>query len=155
MGAMDVTSLLAARFHAQTAGVPKHARLRAAFVDAVNTGDLPAGIKIAGERDLSRALGLSLGTTQKALGRLVDDGFLVRRQGHGTFVGSHRSPVSGSWHYRFLDSDGVSEMPVFATLIERRVLDSDGPWAAAARRRPRGLRDAQAPARRRRSVPLQ
>ena len=128
---MDATARLLLRFRAQDADVPKHARLRAAFVDAVEAGELRSGTKIAGERDLSEALGLSLGTTQKALSKLVHDGFLVRRQGHGTFVGSPRSPVSGSWHYRFLASDGQTELPVFATLIERKSITTNGPWTDA------------------------
>lgn len=128
---MDPTARLVVRFRAQDQGVPKHARLRAAFVDAVRAGELRSGTKIAGERDLSQALGLSLGTTQKALGKLVHEGFLVRRQGQGTFVGSARSPVSGSWHYRFLANDGQTELPVFATLIERKAIAGTGPWTAA------------------------
>lgn len=125
------TSLVMLRYREQASEVPKHARLRAAIVEAVRGGDLAAGTKIAGERDLSAALGLSLGTTQKALGRLVEEGFLVRRQGHGTFVGSVRRPVAGSWHYRFVAPDGRSELPVFATLLERKLVGHDGPWAAA------------------------
>ncbi len=132
------TSLLVLRYREQAAAVPKHVRVRAAVVEAVRGGDLAAGTKIAGERDLSEALGVSLGTTQKALGRLVDEGFLVRRQGHGTFVGSARQPVSGSWHYRFLGADGRGEMPVFATLLERRIVGGDGPWAEALGADPEG-----------------
>ena len=100
--------------------------------------DFHYGPQIPGERELSERLGVSLGTTQKALGRLVDEGFLVRRQGHGTFVGSVRRPVARSWHYRFLDEDGQAELPVFATLLERRVVDDDGPWAAALGADPKG-----------------
>lgn len=129
---MPVTrSPIVVRYHAHHAAVPKHARLHAAIVEAVKAGELPVGTKLLGERELSHLLNLSLGTTQKALGRLVDDGFLVRKQGHGTFVGSVRRPVSGSWHYRFLADDGVSELPVFATPLERRLVDSTGPWSAA------------------------
>ena len=128
---MDATAILAVRYRAQAPEAPKHARLRAAFMDAVRSGEIPVGTKIAGERDLSEALGVSLGTTQKALGRLVGEGFRIRRQGHGTFVGSDRKPVSGSWHYRFLDADRRSEMPVFATLLEREIVGADGPWAEA------------------------
>lgn len=128
---MDPTARLLVRFRAQDQGVPKHARLRAAFMEAVRAGELRSGTKIAGERDLSEALGVSLGTTQKALGTLVHDGFLVRRQGHGTFVGSPRSPVSGSWHYRFLASDGQAELPVFTTLVERKPVGANGPWSRA------------------------
>src|SRR6185437_16186210 len=112
------TQPVLARFSAGLAALPKHARLREAIVGAVQAGELPAGTKMAGERELSAALGLSLGTTQKALGRLVDEGFLVRRQGHGTFVGTSRRAVAGSWHYRFLDLDGKSELPVFTTVLE-------------------------------------
>ena len=94
LAAMQASSTaVLARFEGSQPGAPKHLRLRAAIIDAVHAGELPAGTKISGERELSAALGVSLGTTQKALGRLVDDGFLVRRHGHGTFVGSARRPV--------------------------------------------------------------
>lgn len=134
----SVQSPIVVRFHGESADLPKHARLRAAIVGAVKAGELPVGTKVTGERELSQVLGLSLGTTQKALGRLMDEGFLVRRQGHGTFVGSVRRPVSSSWHYRFLADDGVTEMPVFATLLERQLVGDDGPWAQALGADPKG-----------------
>lgn len=126
-----------ARFHAQTSDAPKHARVRAAIVEAIEAGDLPAGTKMTGERELSGLLGVSLGTTQKALGRLVDEGFLVRRHGHGTFVGAVREPVSGSWHYRFRASDG-SELPVFTTILERRLVEREGAWTRPLGPDPKG-----------------
>lgn len=119
------------RFQAATATVPKHARLRRAIIDAVEAGELQAGSKVMGERDLSEALGLSLGTTQKALGRLMDEGFLVRRQGHGTFVGSERKPIAGSWHFRFVAPEGGPELPVYASIVERRLVTQEGPWVQA------------------------
>jgi GntR family transcriptional regulator len=131
-------SAVLARFHAQRPDAPKHARLRTAIVEAVEAGDLPIGTKMAGERELSQILGLSLGTTQKALGRLVDEGFLVRRQGHGTFVGSVRRPVSGSWHYRFRSADGKEDLPVFTTILDRRLINDEGPWSAALGRDDKG-----------------
>lgn len=118
--------------------MPKHAQLRSAVVDAIEAGDLPLGARLAGERELSEALGISLGTTQKALGRLMSDGFLVRRHGHGTFVASGRRPVGGSWHYRFLDHDGVTELPVYTVVLERAVVDEPGPWVAALGPDPKG-----------------
>lgn len=118
--------------------MPKHAQLRKAIVDAVEAGELPAGSRIAGERELSTQLALSLGTTQKALGRLMDEGFLVRRQGHGTFVGSTRQPVAGSWHFRFCPPEGGRELPVFATVLERRIEEHEGPWSAVLGPDPKG-----------------
>jgi DNA-binding GntR family transcriptional regulator len=126
------------RFQAAAATMPKHARLRHAVIEAVEAGELPAGTKLAGERELSEALGLSLGTTQKALGRLMDEGFLVRRQGHGTFVGSVRRPIAGSWHFRFAGSDDGTELPVFASIVERRLELEDGPWSDALGPDPKG-----------------
>jgi GntR family transcriptional regulator len=130
---------IAARFLAGAdTSMPKHARLRRAIMDAVEAGELPAGSRLAGERELSTLLGLSLGTTQKALGRLMDEGFLVRRQGHGTFVGSTRRPIAGSWHFRFYPPDGGRELPVFATVLERRLETQMGPWSAVLGPDPKG-----------------
>jgi len=130
---------IAMRFQAAAGtAMPKHARLRQAIVDAVEAGELAAGSRIAGERELSSLLGLSLGTTQKALGRLMDEGFLVRRQGHGTFVGSTRKPIAGSWHFRFCPPDGGRELPVFATMLERRLEAQAGPWSLVLGPDPKG-----------------
>jgi DNA-binding GntR family transcriptional regulator len=126
------------RFQATSASLPKHARLREAVVGAVEAGELALGTKMAGERELSAALGLSLGTTQKALGRLMDEGFLVRRQGHGTFVGSIRQPIAGSWHFRFVPPEGGAELPVFATIVERSIVEDEGPWSEVLGADPKG-----------------
>lgn len=118
--------------------MPKHARLHHAIVGAVQAGELTVGTKVTGERELSEELGLSLGTTQKALGRLMAEGFLVRRQGHGTFVGSVRRPMSGTWHFRFTPPGGGHELPVFGTIIERRLEREEGPWSEALGPDPKG-----------------
>jgi DNA-binding GntR family transcriptional regulator len=131
-------SPIVVRFQAGASNAPKHARLREAVIGAVEAGELPVGTKLAGERELSQALGLSLGTTQKALGRLMDEGFLVRRQGHGTFVGSERRPIAGSWHFRFQALTGGPELPVFATIVERRLERDAGPWSQALGPDPKG-----------------
>jgi GntR family transcriptional regulator len=129
---------IVARFHSQNTGLPKHVRVRAAIVDAVNAGELPVGTKVKGERELTKLLGISLGTTQKALSRLMVEGFLTRRQGGGTFVGSTRSPVSRSWHFRFLADDGQSELPIFVSIVERRLISEAGPWLEALGHDPKG-----------------
>jgi GntR family transcriptional regulator len=131
-------SSIVVRFHDGSSNLPKHARLRQAIVEAVEAGELPFGSKVTGERELSEALGLSLGTTQKALGRLMDEGFLVRRQGHGTFVGSMRRPIAGSWHFRFVPPDGGAELPGYATIVERRLERENGDWSAILGADPKG-----------------
>ena len=133
------SSFIVARFKTAGTVMPKHARLRHAIIGAVEAGELPVGTKIMGERELSEALGLSLGTTQKALGRLMDEGFLVRRQGHGTFVGSIRRPIEDSWHFRFVPPGGGPALPIFATILERQLVREDGPWSAALGMDPKGF----------------
>ena len=120
----EIASPIVVRFQSTPASLPKHTRLREAVIGAVESGELEVGAKVTGERELSEALGLSLGTTQKALVRLMDEGFLVRRQGHGTFVGSARRAIAGSWHFRFVPPGGGDELPAFATR-----------WAAAQARK--------------------
>lgn len=119
---------LLCRYQIQPAGLPKHTRLREAFVAAIEAGELSVGAKLAGERELSKALGLSLGTTQKGLNRLTDEGFLVRRQGHGTFIGSQRQAITGPWHLRFMRPGAETELPVYTTLVSRSLIDGNGPW---------------------------
>jgi DNA-binding GntR family transcriptional regulator len=131
-------SSIVARFQLGASSVPKHTRLRQALIEAVEAGELPVGSKVMGERQLSEVLGLSLGTTQKALGRLMDEGFLVRRQGRGTFVGSMRVPIAGSWHFRFTAPEGGPELPVFASIEERRIETAEGPWSRVLGPDPKG-----------------
>lgn len=132
-------SPIVARYQVAPPNLPKHARLRHAIVSAMEAGELPVGSKVTGERELSESLGLSLGTTQKALGRLMDDGFLVRRQGHGTFVGSVRRPIAGSWHFRFTEPEGGPQLPVFASVVERTRELAAGPWSEALGPDPKGF----------------
>ncbi|MBK8324837.1 MAG: GntR family transcriptional regulator [Betaproteobacteria bacterium] len=67
-------------------GLPKYVALRDAVVDAVNTGQWPAGTRLPNEQDLAAHLPIALGTIQRALRLLVEEGIIVRRSGHGTFV---------------------------------------------------------------------
>jgi DNA-binding GntR family transcriptional regulator len=134
----EALSPIAARFHAAAPSTPKHLRLREAIIGAVEAGELEVGAKLAGERELSETLGLSLGTTQKALGALMGEGFLVRRQGHGTFVGRVRKSVTGSWHYRFTPPGGGEELPVYIAILERRIETAEGLWSEALGPDPKG-----------------
>jgi len=131
MAVNDSALPILARYECASYGLPKHLRLREAFINAIAAGELAVGTKVMGERELSHALGLSLGTTQKGLSRLTDEGFLVRRQGHGTFVGSQRQAISGSWHLRFTRPGSSAELPVYASIVDRCTTQDEGPWSIA------------------------
>ncbi len=110
-------------------GLPKYVALRDAVVDAVNTGQWPAGTRLPNEQDLAAHLPIALGTIQRALRLLVAEGIIVRRSGHGTFVaptaiGRMNSPL----HCRFVDDTGRDYLPVRSQFVSRAEITRRGPW---------------------------
>lgn len=65
---------------------PLYQRLRLALVEAILSGKLKKGDVLYPERDLAEHVRVSRVTVRKAIDHLVQDGFLVRRRGSGTFV---------------------------------------------------------------------
>ena len=113
-------------------GLPKYVALRDAVVDAVNTGQWPAGTRLPNEQDLAAHLPIALGTIQRALRLLVEEGIIVRRSGHGTFVaptaiGRMNSPL----HCRFVDDTGRDYLPVRSQFLSRAEVATKGPWTEA------------------------
>ena len=113
-------------------GLPKYVALRDAVVDAVNSGQWPAGTRLPNEQDLAAHLPIALGTIQRALRRLVEEGIIIRRSGHGTFVaptaiGRMNSPL----HCRFVDDSGRDYLPVRSRFVSRAEVTRAGPWTEA------------------------
>lgn len=112
-------------------GVPKYVAMRDAVVDAVTGGNWPAGTRLPTEIEWTADLPLSLGTVQRALRMLVDDGVIVRRQGHGTFVAERADGrMHAPLHCRFVDHSGRAYLPVFADVVSRNEVSESGPWSA-------------------------
>ncbi|HZZ95280.1 MAG TPA: GntR family transcriptional regulator [Usitatibacter sp.] len=107
---------------------PRHSRLRAAMLDLMAAGVWPAGSKLPPEKEMAQAVGLSLGTVQKALNRLTAAKVLVRRHGHGTFVagGGNSDQLL---HFRFVGDDGKALVPVYAEALDRKQTSASGPWS--------------------------
>lgn len=69
--------------------------LRAAIRRSIESGSIPAGQLLPGERLVAKQLSLSRATVRRAITDLVEDGTLIQRQGAGTFVATHIvKPVS-------------------------------------------------------------
>ena len=81
---------------------PKYAQLHAALVQAIESGVVTEGDKLPSEIELTSMTPFSLGTVQKALKALMEDGLV----------------------------DGVF-LPVFPTLVKRLSVDEAGPWTSA------------------------
>ena len=111
--------------------VPKHVRLRNAVLSAIRKGHFRPGDQLPPEQELSRAVGLSLGTVQRALTRLAADRALTREHGRGTFIARSELPVEGLWQFRFVEKMGAAPLPVNVEFLDRRLVRGPGPWADA------------------------
>ena len=112
------------------ANLPKYAWLREALREAIEDGAWPPGAQLPTEAELARVTPFSLGTVQKALRALVEEGVVVRRQGHGTFVAEQRRQMDAPWHCRFV-GEGESEfLPVYPKVVLRRQEADAGAWNA-------------------------
>jgi GntR family transcriptional regulator len=109
-------------------GGPKYLRVLDALTDAIHSGELGPGQRIPAESELCAQLSVSLGTVQKALGKLAESGLVVRNRRTGTFVADRSSQASEAWVYRFRDPrSGELQMP-FVRVLKVTQDDSRGPW---------------------------
>jgi GntR family transcriptional regulator len=114
-------------------GLPKYLAVRDAVIDAVSAGAMPPGARLPAETEWTVALGVSLGTVQRALRLLVDDGVLMRRQGQGSFVAEQSKAMESPLHCRFINDTGDGYLPVFTHVVERYDAALGGPWSAHLR----------------------
>lgn len=65
---------------------PLYCRLKEIIRQKIISGELPAGARIASERDICETYGVSRITAIRTLSDLVSEGLIFREQGKGTFV---------------------------------------------------------------------
>lgn len=142
------TSSIAQRF-SQSSGfgmerVPKYLRLSNAMLEAIESGEFRPGSRMPGERYLMDILPVSLGTIQKAMNALVEQGVVLRRAGMGTFVAGASSLASSEdvqkvakvdlIHFRFRAHEGQPLLPIYLNVESIAKIDpvAEGlklPWA--------------------------
>lgn len=69
---------------------PLHEQLKVALRDAVDAGRYPVGTRIPSERELCETFGVSRITVRLAISEGVQEGWLQRYQGKGTYVAERR-----------------------------------------------------------------
>jgi DNA-binding GntR family transcriptional regulator len=109
-------------------GAPKYMRLSTVLMQAITAGRWKAGDKLPTEEELALMTPFSLGTVQRALRTLVDQGVVVRRHGLGSFVAENDLRMEDPWHCRFLDDEGVSFLPVYSKVVSRERVKTRGAW---------------------------
>jgi GntR family transcriptional regulator len=111
-------------------GLPKYAQLRETLYSAIHAGHWKPGDKLPTESELTRLTPYSLGTVQRALRALVDEGLVTRSQGSGTFVAEGRAPIDAPLHLRFRGGkDEPRFLPLFPKVLSRKRISERGPWS--------------------------
>ena len=106
---------------------PKYMQLADHISHMIETGEWKPGDRLPSEAEMAKSLPTSLGTIQKALGRLAEHGAIVREHYRGTFVNGPRS-LLGPWHLRFLDDDGKKLLPVNQEVLSIEKVSGKEPW---------------------------
>ncbi len=101
---------------------PLYQQIKGLILQSLQAGEWKPGEVIPSEMDLAARYRVSQGTVRKAIDELAADNLLVRRQGKGTFVGTH---AEQHVQYRFLklmpdSGDLDSEGPAQRQVLECR-----------------------------------
>lgn len=108
---------------------PKYLALMASLNELVQSGKISAGTLLPSDDETAMVLSVSVGTVQKAMNALRDEGVVIRRQGFGTFVADSAIDLHDVWHFRFLADDGVNYLPLEARAMPPRIIQKRGPWS--------------------------
>lgn len=109
-------------------GLPKYVQLREAIRAAIDDGYWEAGSQLPPEVVIARSVPFSLGTVQKALQALVEEGVVIRRQGYGTFVVENHQQMDRPWHCRFASDEEGSFLPVYPKVVLRTRIKGKELW---------------------------
>ncbi|MGE0797383.1 MAG: GntR family transcriptional regulator [Lautropia sp.] len=108
---------------------PKYRAVVEALSDAIRAEGLRPGDRLPGESEIVAATPFSLGTVQRALRAMSDQGLLERRQGHGTFVRNVLREMNDPLQCRFVGPDGAL-LPIYPRVLDRIRVAQTGPWTA-------------------------
>ena len=100
--------------------LPIYFRLQDIILRDIESGRLSPGSTIPPERRLAESYGVSIGTVKKALLNLVNEGYLYRIQGKGTFVTGTTLRRESLRYYRLLKQFGDEEMALSVHLTGLR-----------------------------------
>ncbi|MCY1212554.1 putative fructoselysine utilization operon transcriptional repressor [compost metagenome] len=94
--------------------------VKQAILAALAEGEWKPGEVIPSERKLIERFGVSIGTLRKAIDELVAENLLIRHQGRGTFVATHRLEDHFFRFFRIVRQDGHREYPTVRLARFRR-----------------------------------
>ena len=108
-------------------GQPKYKQLANHISKMIEEGHWKPGDQLPSEADMVKAVPASLGTIQKALNKLADQGAIVREHYKGTYVNGPRS-LLGPWHLRFIDDKSKMLLPIRQEVLGIEKVLGEEPW---------------------------
>ncbi|MCF6233546.1 MAG: GntR family transcriptional regulator [Rhodobacteraceae bacterium] len=117
---------------AQTSRGPRCTKRTAARISIMNiirSGIVKPGDLLPSEIELTKILGVSLGTVQAALRGLQDIGTIVRRRGDGTRVASGEPFAETIWHFRFMSREDGSPLRITDQKTRVDTVSTHGIWS--------------------------
>lgn len=90
---------------------PLYQQIKGLIMQSLEQGEWKPGDMIPSENELAARFKVSQGTVRKAIDELSSENLLVRRQGKGTFVGTHHETRVQFRFLRLLRNDGVAQVP--------------------------------------------
>lgn len=93
------------------AGGPLYKEVKRRITDSLGAGEWKPGEAIPAEPRLAARFGVSIGTLRKAIDELVAENVLLRQQGRGTFVASHRGEAMRFLFFSIVGQDGSHHYP--------------------------------------------
>ncbi len=127
----EICGLLLEKFNVfSNSGLPKHIRIRNAILELISERVLVPGNKIPSEQLICQALSISLGTVQRSLGDLSNQGVLQREHGRGTFVTAQKPAIDQVWQFRFKEPGTGRNLPVYTKFLRINDLVEDEFWEA-------------------------
>jgi len=111
-----------------SAALPRYERLARAIGAEIDSGRWGPGDQLPADSAFAKELPFSLGTIQKALKRLEDDGVVVRRYRVGTFVRDRKLRDSDVRHLRFLFPGEKAIAPLTVRTIDISPAKTANAW---------------------------
>lgn len=115
---MNIANFLSPDSWLKPDGGPRYMQLRKRLTDGVEQGLLKAGSPLPPEREIASITETSRVTVRKAFQALAEDGIIVQKQGHGSFIASDTPQLEQS----------LSRLTSFSEDMSRRGMTSTSVW---------------------------
>ncbi|PAB01696.1 GntR family transcriptional regulator [Enterococcus canintestini] len=107
------------------AQLPLYKQLKEVIKTKINTGEYTENKRIPTEPEFIKNYGVSRITVRKAIEELVAEGYLVKKQGKGTFISGHKVLRKIEYVTGFSDSGKSSQLKTTSSLLKEEILSAN------------------------------